>query len=136
MGGTPEIHHVAAAIVQRVDGKVLLLQRAASRHTDPNKWCFVTGYLEADETPQQAAIRELAEELGITGVKPLIEGHTIEIRRSDVILIIHPFLFRLDDPQIVLDREHRAFTWIYPDKVYRYDTVPQLADDLVAVGLL
>ncbi len=32
------------------------------------EWCLPKGHLEGDETPEQAAVREIAEETGITGV--------------------------------------------------------------------
>jgi 8-oxo-dGTP pyrophosphatase MutT (NUDIX family) len=31
------------------------------------EWCLPKGHLEGDETPEQAAVREIAEETGITG---------------------------------------------------------------------
>ena len=54
---------VAAAIIY-VDGKVLIGQRRkADRHS--LKWEFPGGKVESGETPQQALIRELDEELRI-----------------------------------------------------------------------
>lgn len=130
------MRRVAAAIVQRADGKVLLLKRAPSHRTDPNKWCFVTGYIEAGESPRQAAMRELAEELNVMGVEPEVEGALVQINRPDVTLYIHPYLFHINHLVVELEKEHSAFVWIYPQEITQYDTVPQLADDLIAVGLL
>lgn len=31
------------------------------------EWCLPKGHLEGDETPEEAAVREIAEETGITG---------------------------------------------------------------------
>ena len=54
---------VAAGIIYR-DGKVLLGQRRPlDRH--PLKWEFPGGKVEQGETPQQALVRELREELSI-----------------------------------------------------------------------
>jgi 8-oxo-dGTP diphosphatase len=54
---------VSAGIIHQ-DGKVLVGQRRrADRH--PLKWEFPGGKVEAGETPQQALIRELREELKI-----------------------------------------------------------------------
>lgn len=54
---------VSAAVIQR-DGKVLVGQRKKTdRH--PLKWEFPGGKVEHGETPQQALIRELQEELNI-----------------------------------------------------------------------
>lgn len=51
----------AGALVEQ-DGKVILIKRGI----EPGKgqWCFPSGFMEYDETPQQAAIREFKEETG------------------------------------------------------------------------
>ncbi|MGC2658960.1 MAG: 8-oxo-dGTP diphosphatase MutT [Bryobacteraceae bacterium] len=54
---------VSAGVIQR-DGRVLVGQRRqGDRH--PLKWEFPGGKVEAGETPQQALVRELREELQI-----------------------------------------------------------------------
>jgi len=54
----------AAAILVR-DSNVLLGKRAAGQLLYPDVWDLPGGHLEAGETPDQALIRELDEELGI-----------------------------------------------------------------------
>lgn len=58
-----ERYNVAAAALLEQDGKLLLLRRAR----DPFKgmWNLPSGFVELDETPAQAAIRELKEETGL-----------------------------------------------------------------------
>lgn len=127
---------IAAAVVQRPDGRVLLLRRADTRRSYPGKWCFVTGYIGGHETPREAAIRELYEELGITAA-PAREGEVVivEIGEGET-LRVYPYLFRVEDQPVRLDEEHTDYTWIEPHEVTDYDIVPQLDDDLRAVGLL
>jgi 8-oxo-dGTP diphosphatase len=55
---------VAAAILIRSDGAVLLAQRPAGK-VYPGYWEFPGGKLEAGEAPAQALARELHEELGV-----------------------------------------------------------------------
>ena len=47
-------------------GKCLLVKRSESSEIEPNKWAFAGGKIEEGETPEQAAARELKEEVGIT----------------------------------------------------------------------
>lgn len=54
---------VAAALVDR-DGRLLVQQRPEGLSM-PGLWEFPGGKLESGETPEQALIRELAEELAI-----------------------------------------------------------------------
>ena len=55
---------VACGIIIR-DGLILAAQRSPVMSV-PNKWEFPGGKIEAGETPEQALIRELQEEVGIT----------------------------------------------------------------------
>ena len=57
---------VDAAIIAKADHKILLILR---KH-DPfaGKWAFPGGFMDMDETPEEAIVRELEEETHITGV--------------------------------------------------------------------
>jgi len=55
---------VAAAVIERSDGRLLIGQRKSDdRH--PLKWEFPGGKVERGETPVEALVRELQEELCI-----------------------------------------------------------------------
>src|SRR5262249_56829546 len=53
----------AAGVLLEQDGSVLLVRRRG----DPGAgwWCLPAGFMEAGETPQQTALRELEEETGV-----------------------------------------------------------------------
>lgn len=54
---------VGAGVIAERNGKVLL----ARRGVDPGKglWCFPSGFVEIDESPAEAAVREYKEETGL-----------------------------------------------------------------------
>ena len=60
-----DLLRVAAAVVTRSDGQVLLAQRPAGK-AYAGYWEFPGGKLEPGETPRAALDRELREELGLT----------------------------------------------------------------------
>jgi 8-oxo-dGTP pyrophosphatase MutT (NUDIX family) len=127
---------IAAAVLRRQDGKVLLLRRSLHHTTNPGKWCFVTGYVEAGETPLRTAVRELGEELRIHA-QPIREGRIVIVHTGwGDTLHVYPFLFEVGDIPITLDREHIDYQWIDPADIYGYDFVTQLDEDLMALGLL
>jgi 8-oxo-dGTP pyrophosphatase MutT (NUDIX family) len=54
----------AAALVER-DGRIVLV-----RHSYRSGWYFPGGGVERGEAPAQAVLRELREEIGLTGASP------------------------------------------------------------------
>lgn len=61
--GLPIVLVAAVALIDS-DGRVLLAQRPEGKHL-AGLWEFPGGKLAPGETPEQALVRELAEELGI-----------------------------------------------------------------------
>ena len=55
---------VAAGIIQREDGKILLARRKPGSHL-AGYWEFPGGKIEEGESPEECLERELLEELGI-----------------------------------------------------------------------
>lgn len=62
------MREVACAFLLR-DGRILLGRRTPQRHSYPGCWDVLGGHLEAGETPEQALIREVQEEAGITPIR-------------------------------------------------------------------
>lgn len=61
----------AAAFVRNEKGEVLLVKRGVEPSI--GKWALPSGFIEIDETPESACLRELREETGLRGeIKRLI----------------------------------------------------------------
>ena len=59
-------HGISAIALIDKDGKLLIQKRSANKKNEPNKWDLSSaGHIDVDETPEQAAVRELFEETGI-----------------------------------------------------------------------
>lgn len=56
---------VVVGVLSREDGEILLIRRGI----DPGKgkWALPGGFMEEDESPQEAVLREIEEEIGIKG---------------------------------------------------------------------
>ncbi len=76
---------VVAAIVEH-EGKVILTRNKGW----PEKWLgIVAGFLEKGETPEQGALREVKEELGLDGKIVSFVGHYAFEQRNQIIFAYH-----------------------------------------------
>lgn len=64
--GSKLLHPVIHLHVFNKEGKLFMQKRSASKDIQPNKWdSSVGGHIDLNETPQQAALREAGEEIGL-----------------------------------------------------------------------
>ena len=106
-----KLTHVAAAVLLRPDGSFLLGQRASDTFY-PGYWEFPGGKVEPGETPRDALIRELREELGIE-VTQCFPWIVREHRYEHAHVVLH--FFRVTAWQGELrDHVHAALSWQLP----------------------
>lgn len=127
---------VVTCFVMDREGKLLILRRGGRVGTYQGRWAGVAGYLEA--SPVEQAYTELSEEVGLApgDVTLLAQGEPLQVvdAELDRKWIVHPFLFRVENPSRVrLDWEHAEARWIDPTDLESYPTVPGLGEALVRV---
>jgi dihydroneopterin triphosphate diphosphatase len=92
----------------------LALQRGSGGRC-PGSWETVHGHIEAGETPVQAAIRELAEETGLSPLR-MYNLSRVEVFyqhwRDEVALIPVFAAFVPADGTVRLSREHLHYEWL------------------------
>jgi len=126
---------VAAALLDS-DGRVLIAQRPPGKAM-AGLWEFPGGKIEADESPEDALVRELREELGIAVKPPCLApftfaSHTYESFRLLMLLYV---CRRWDGTPMPL--LHSALKWLRPrDLMLRKDEFPMPAADLPLLPML
>lgn len=103
------------------DGRIFCAQRGAG-HSLAGKWEFPGGKIEPGETPQQALVREIHEELLCTvQVDDLV--CTTEQHYDFGTVVLSTFLCHLakGEPQLT---EHQDAEWISPSEITRLDWAP------------
>ena len=110
---------VTAALLKH-NNKILIAQRTnAGRFA--NKWEFPGGKIDPGETPQEALMRELQEELGIkTTIGPLYSDTIYPYEYGE----IRQFTYWVEWsnlPADILLYEHQAIAWVTPAEMAQYD---------------
>ena len=123
---------VSAAVIEQADGRYMLGQRAAGTFY-PGYWEFPGGKVEAGETPRQAIIRELHEELGI-----VVRRADPWLRRTHVYEHAHVNLhfFRVREwSGELIPHVHAALAWQYPGEHRVAPMLPANGPVLTALAL-
>lgn len=110
---------VVAAIITK-DGKFFATQRGYGEFKDG--WEFPGGKIEPGETPEEALVREIKEELNADiKVGKLVD--VVEYDYPEFHLTMHCFLCELNGEHLVL-LEHEAARWLLHDELDSVDWLP------------
>ncbi|HHX82837.1 MAG TPA: NUDIX hydrolase [Pseudomonadaceae bacterium] len=126
----------ALNVVENAAHEVLLLKRQSSAARGAGLWAFPAGHIEAGESPEAAALRELREEAGqncrierIAQLSPLqnsLYGGQDEI---------HLFHWRWLGGSIKLNAEHSAYAWVSCKAFADYAVMDGVDEDLYCLGI-
>jgi 8-oxo-dGTP diphosphatase len=120
----PGERRLAAAVVMDEQGRVLLVRRSERERFLPRVWGVPCGKLEADESPEDGALRELKEETGLLGevVRRIGESSFVsEYRGHEVKNWQDNFLVRPLTGHVTLPESDQDFAWLPPDRLSSVD---------------
>ena len=123
-----EFTHVVSCFIKRNE-KILLLKRSEKVRSYRGKWATVSGYVEKNELPEETALKEIREEIGVEA-KLIRKGKIIHVKDKEGNWFVHPFLFETKSGDIKIDWEHVEYRWIKLEEIKKYDTVPMLKESL------
>lgn len=110
---------VAAAIIKDKN-RIFTTQRGYGEFKDG--WEFPGGKIEENETPKEALVREIKEELDTTiAVGELID--IVEYDYPDFHLSMHCFLCTIASGDLIL-KEHEASRWLTKDGLWSVEWLP------------
>lgn len=122
------------------NGEILILKRSEEVGTYQELWGGVAGFVEGNEEPQETAIKEIKEEVGIEKKDLLLVKKEDVIKFTDLYgdklyeWIVYPFLFHIKDRgKIQIDWEHTEFRWVKPSELKKYDTVPRFKEIVLKI---
>jgi len=135
MNTLPVILVVAVALVD-TDGRVLIAQRPEGKNM-AGLWEFPGGKVEAGERPEDALIRELAEELGITVKEACLAPFTFASHTYDSFHLLMPLYVCRRWEGTPQSRHHAALKWVRPkDLMSGMGEYPMPAADIPLIPML
>ena len=136
MAGARPLILVAAAALIDPEGRVLIARRPEGK-TMAGLWEFPGGKIEAGESPEDALVRELREELGIAVKPPCLAPFTFASHSYDAFHLLMPlYVCRRWDGEPKA-REHSAVAWIRPRELMaQRERFPMPAADLPLLPML
>lgn len=113
-GNTASLRHVVVHAIVEKDGSLLLIKRAPTLSLEAGKWALPGGFLDRDETAEDAVCRELLEESGWKGeVLSMFRINTSPNRpHEDRQNVAIDFLVRPIKQAGVMDHETSDVRWI------------------------
>ena len=115
----PEMLIVSAAALIDLDGRILLSKRPRKKVLG-GLWEFPGGKLEPNEKPEEALMRELFEELGISTWKSCLAPLTFsycDYEEFDLLLLL--FVCRKWEGQVKA-REGQELKWVFPNEIQKF----------------
>ena len=114
---------VSAVALIDVDGRVLLAQRPEGKSL-AGLWEFPGGKVEADETPEEALIRELQEELGINTWSSCLAPLTFASHSYEKFHLLMPLFACRRWEGTPMSNEGQALKWVKASELKDYPMPP------------
>ncbi len=114
---------VAACALVDPDGRVLISKRPPGRSM-AGLWEFPGGKVEKGESPEQAVIRELREELGIDVTEACLAPLSFASHAFETFHLLMPLYVCRRWNGLVRPLEGQELAWVKPGKLSGYDMPP------------
>ena len=115
------LHNEVGVFIINDDSKILLEKRSANKRFSPNKWGLCAGHVDANESLEAAAIREIKEEVGLDVTpKELIPYGEREITISDSNSHITYFYYvkcNKKEDEFIIQEELSEVKWFNIDEI-------------------
>lgn len=110
--------------------KFLLIKRSKIARGEHGFWELPGGGLDFGESPEQALMREIEEEvqINVEVLKPLSVWNYL--RPNNVQIIGFTFLCKTNDLEVTLSDEHLEYTWILYEEIKDFKIFPELSEEM------
>lgn len=121
--------HYANVIIKK-DNKILFLKRAEDKVIAPGKYCLPGGHIDEGESIEEAGLRELKEEAGLTANYASIAA---KAKCGDGKWAFYLYAYPEDGDIMLLDGESQNAAWMTEDEWKEANLLFDLKDHLIAL---
>lgn len=114
---------VSACALIDPDGRILMCQRPQGK-AHAGLWEFPGGKIEVGETPEEAIVRELREELGVEPCERCVQPFSFVSHAYDDFHLLMPLYLCRQWDGFVRPQEGQAVKWVFSDKLLDLNLVP------------
>lgn len=126
----------AINVLENSDSEILLLRRSADKTLGPGLWGLPAGHIEEGETPEDAAQRELREEIGTDFRVKLINRYgPVRDTWYGGVYEVYLFHHRWLDGKVQLNDEHTDYAWVAKEAYRDYAVMDGVDEDLYYLGI-
>lgn len=118
----PIVLVAAVALLDR-DGRVLISQRPQLKSM-AGLWEFPGGKIEDGETPEEALIRELREELSVETVESCLAPFTFASHEYEAFHLLMPLYVCRKWNGRITPMEKQQIRWVMPNQLNQYSMLP------------
>lgn len=119
----------AAVALVLCEERALVLRRRPDDRSFAYKWCLPGGRVEAGEAPDDTAVRETAEETGLSvRIVGALGARTVHLPERRLEFCIHCFVARTEEASVRLSDEHVDARWLTREEA-------KIAEALLPEGL-
>lgn len=112
----------AVALIDQ-DGRILIAKRPDGKSM-AGLWEFPGGKVELGETPEEALVRELSEELGIKTWNSCLAPLTFASHAYEDFHLLMPLFVCRKWEGIVIPKEEQELKWVYSSELKNYPMPP------------
>ena len=116
------LHNELGIFIINDKKEILLQKRSANKRFNPNKWGLCAGHVDAYETLEEAALREIKEEMGLdVSIEELIpygeKEVTIKDSNSHITYFYYVKCNKKEDEFIIQEEELSEVKWFNIDEI-------------------
>jgi len=118
---------IATALIKFQD-KYLIAKRSQNKEFSPNKWEFISGFIEEKESAEETILRELQEETSLKG-KIIKSENPYITEDNEIRWIILPYLIEPSSANFkIKESDHSEMKWVTIEELNNYQ---DLQEDII-----